>query len=92
MDYNLFFGVIQSLLGALCIVLWAMLTETKKKAERVEADLAQYKVEAAMSFSTKHELQSAIEAVSRAIEQQGNKIDSRFDRIEDRLIEASRGH
>ena len=85
MDYNLLIGPVQALLGALCAVLWASLTDTKKKAEKVEADLAKYKVEASEKFSTKHELQSAIESVSRAIEQQSNKIDSRFDKLETRI-------
>jgi len=85
MDYSMFVGPVQALLGALCAVLWSALQETKKKAEKTESDLAKYKVDAAMSFSTKHELQAAIESISRAIEQQSNKIDSRFDKLESRI-------
>jgi Tfp pilus assembly protein PilF len=85
MDYSLFLGPVQALLGALCAVLWASLTETKKKAEKVEADLAQFKVDAATNFTTKHEMRAAIESLSKVIEAQGNRIESRFDKIEDRL-------
>lgn len=85
MDYSMLVGPIQALLGALCAVLWFMLTETKKKAEKVESDLAQFKVDAATNFTTKHELRAAIESFSKAIEVQGNKIDNRFDKLEERL-------
>ena len=85
MDYSLFVGPVQALLGALCAVLWSALTETKKKAEKIEADLAQFKVDAATNFTTKHEMRAAIESLSKVIEAQGNRIESRFDKIEDRL-------
>jgi hypothetical protein len=85
MDYSVLIGPVQALLGALCIVLWFLLTETKKKAEKVEAELAQFKVEAATNFTTKHEMRAAIESLSKVIEMQGNRIENRFDKIEERL-------
>lgn len=85
MDYSAILGPVQALLGALCAVLWASLTETKKKAEKVESELAQFKVEAATNFTTKHEMRAAIESLSKVIEMQGNRIEGRFDKIEERL-------
>jgi len=86
MDYSLFVGPIQALLGALCCILWFLLTETKKKAEKVESDLAQFKVEAATNFTTKHEMRAAIESLSKVIETQGSRMENRFDKIEERLV------
>jgi predicted nucleic acid-binding Zn-ribbon protein len=85
MDYSVFVGPVQALLGALCAVLWSALTETKKKAEKVEAELAAYKVEAAEKFTTKHELRTALESITKALEQQGSKMENRFDKLEERL-------
>lgn len=95
MDYTVLIGPIQALLGALSTVLWVMLYETRKKAEKVEQELAAYKVEAAEKFTTKHELRAAIESLSKAIEMQSSRMDSRFDRLEERLnkvIEQGRHH
>lgn len=78
-------GPIQALLGALCAVLWANLTETKKKAERVETELAQYKVHVAETYASSMELKEALKDINKAFEAYGTKLDIRLDRLEARL-------
>ncbi len=90
MEYSVLVGPIQALLGALCSVLWVALTETRKKAEKVEAELAAYKVEAAEKFSTKHDLQAAIESVTKAIDRQGQMLEVRLTRIEQHILDNQR--
>lgn len=85
MDYNMLVGPVQALLGALCAVLWANLTETKKKAERVDAELAQYKVHVAEHYASSTELKEALRDINKAFEAYSTKLETRFDRIEERL-------
>lgn len=85
MDYSLFVGPVQALLGALCAVLWSALTETKKKAEKVESDLASYKIHVAEHYSTSEELKDALRDINKAFEAYGTKLDVRLDRLEERL-------
>jgi predicted nucleic acid-binding Zn-ribbon protein len=85
MDFNLLLGPVQALLGALCAVLWANLTETKKKAEKVENDLAQYRVHVAETYASSTELKEAIKDINKSFEAYGTKLDARLDRIDERL-------
>jgi phage-related minor tail protein len=85
MDFNMLLGPVQALLGALCAVLWANLTETKKKAEKVENDLAQYKVHVAETYASSTELKEALRDINKAFEAYGTKLDARLDRIDERL-------
>lgn len=85
MDYSMVVGPIQALLGALCAVLWANLTETKKKAERVETELAQYKVHVAEHYASSEELKDALRDINKTFEAYGTKLDARLDRIDERL-------
>jgi phage-related minor tail protein len=85
MDYSVMVGPIQALLGALCAVLWASLTETKKKAEKVEHDLAQYRVHVAETYASSTELKEALKDINKAFEAYGTKLDQRLDRLEERL-------
>lgn len=52
----------------------------------MESDLAQFKVDAATNFTTKHEMRAAIESLSKVIETQGIRMENRFDKIEERLV------
>jgi phage-related minor tail protein len=85
MDYSVFVGPVQALLGALCAVLWFTLTETKKKAEKVEGDLASYKIHVAETYSTSEELKDALRDINKTFEAYGTKLDARLDRIDERL-------
>lgn len=78
-------GPIQALLGALCAVLWANLTETKKKAEKVDAELSQFKVHVAETYASSIELKEALRDINKAFEAYGTKLDLRLDRIDERL-------
>lgn len=78
-------GPIQALLGALCAVLWANLTETKKKAEKVENELALYRVHVAETYASSTDLKEAIKDINKAFEAYGTKLDQRLDRIDERL-------
>jgi hypothetical protein len=85
MDYAMLVGPIQALLGALCVVLWFLLTETKKKADKVENDLAVYKVHVAETYASSAELKDALRDINKAFEAYGTKLDARLDRIDERL-------
>jgi uncharacterized protein YlxW (UPF0749 family) len=85
MDFSMLLGPVQALLGALCAVLWASLTETKKKAEKVDSELAAYKVHVAETYASSTELKEAIKDINKAFEAYGTKLDARLDRIDERL-------
>lgn len=85
MDYSMFLGPVQALLGALCAVLWANLQETKKKADRVENDLATYRVHVAETYASSAELKDALASINKAFEAYSSKLDIRLDRIEAKI-------
>lgn len=85
MDYSVVAGPIQALLGALCAVLWASLQETKKKAEKVENDLAQYRIHVAETYASSAELKDALATINKTFEAYSSKLDVRLDRIEAKI-------
>lgn len=66
-------------------MLWANLNETKKKAEKVDAELAAYKVHVAETYASSTELKEALRDINKTFEAYGTKLDQRLDRIDERL-------
>ena len=75
--------IVQTLLTALCGVLWYMFLQVKGKSEKNADDLATYKTHIAENFATTNDLTKAVETMGQNIQ----NVLSTVVRIEDRLYQ-----
>jgi hypothetical protein len=85
MDYNALLWVLQALIGGFCAVLWMLFNETRKRADKANEDLSQYKIFVAERYTTAEELKQAVDSINKAFESYASKLDIRLDRIEAKL-------
>lgn len=80
----------QGLASMLIVVLWAILRDLKLKVEKLDDDVANHKIEAAGKYLTRDEMKNMVETINQTLERHADKVDHRFDRFEQRLLEARR--
>jgi hypothetical protein len=73
--------VVAILVTPFAYVLWGNFKAVKAMAEKTKDDLADYKLHAAETYSTKNDLGKAIEQFSRSID----AVFAKLERIEDKL-------
>jgi hypothetical protein len=78
---------LQGITGAFCCVIWSMLTDIKKKADKNADELAVYKILVAERHITKTELKDSVDSINQAFERHASRIDVRLDRLEQRILE-----
>jgi ABC-type Na+ transport system ATPase subunit NatA len=85
MDATTLLGVIQGLLVALWgIITWAHL-DVKKKTEKAVDDLNKFKIHCAEKYVTQEDHRRTVTSITDAFKEYGNKLDERFDRLEQKL-------
>lgn len=73
--------IIEFMLGGLCIILWFMLLDVKKKAEAVAEALLLYKAHVAETYVSGTHLDKTMESVNRSLD----ALLTTVSRIEERL-------
>lgn len=73
--------IIEFLAAPFAVVLWWNFRALKAQSERTKDELAEYKLHAAETYSTKNDLSKAIEQFSRSID----AVFAKLERIEDKL-------